>query len=72
MLKDEKRKSQFKYGLGRLMGEYAVHLTMGNFNLSNKETMRLENWNNQRGMLFDHIEHMEEGQEKKKEWENFW
>ena len=24
MLKDEKRKSQFKYELGRLMGEYAV------------------------------------------------
>ena len=26
MLKDEKRKSQFKYELGRLMGEYAVPL----------------------------------------------
>ena len=24
MLKDEKRKGQFKYELGRLMGEYAV------------------------------------------------
>ena len=24
MLKDEKRKSQFKYELGRLMGEYIV------------------------------------------------
>ena len=23
-------------------------------------------------MWFDHIEHMEEGQEKNKEWENFW
>ena len=42
MLKNEKRKSQFKYELGRLMGEYAVPLPLGNFNLSNKETMRLE------------------------------
>ena len=72
MLKDEKRKSQFKYELGRLMGEYAVPLPLGNFNLNNKETRRLELWNNQRGMWFDHIEHMEEGQEKNKEWENFW
>ena len=23
-------------------------------------------------MWFDHFEHMEEGQEKNKEWENFW
>ena len=46
MLKDEKRKSQFKYELGRLMGEYAVPLPLGNFNLSNKETRRLEIWNN--------------------------
>ena len=46
MLKDEKRKSQFKYELGRLMGEYAVPLPLGNFNLSNKETRRLELWNN--------------------------
>ena len=72
MLKDEKRKSQFKYELGRLIGEYAVPLPLGNFNLSNKETRRLELWNNQRGMWFDHIEHMEEGQEKNKEWEYFW
>ena len=72
MLKDEKRKSQFKYELGRLMGEYAVPQPLGNFNLSNKETRRLELWNNRRGMWFDHIEHMEEGQEKNKEWENFW
>ena len=72
MLKDEKRKSQFKYELGRLMGEYAVPLPLGNFNLSNKETRRLELWNKQRGMWFDHIDHMEEGQEKNKEWENFW
>ena len=43
MLKDEKRKSQFKYELGRLMDEYAV---LGNFNLSNKETRRLKLWNN--------------------------
>ena len=46
MLKDEKRKSQFKYELGRLMGEYAVPLPLGNFNLSNKETRSLEIWNN--------------------------
>ena len=56
MLKDEKRKSQFKHELGRLMGEYALPLPLGNFNLNNKETRRLELWNNQRGMLFDHIE----------------
>ena len=54
------------------MGEYAVPLPLGNFNLSNKETRMLELWNNQRGMWFDHIEHMDEGQEKNKEWENFW
>ena len=53
------------------MGEYAVPLPLGNF-FNNKETRRLELWNNQRGMWFDHIEHMEEGQEKNKEWENFW
>ena len=46
MLKDEKRKSQFKYELGRLMGEYAVPLPLGNFNLSHKETRRLKLWNN--------------------------
>ena len=23
-------------------------------------------------MLFDHLDHMDEGQEKSKEWENFW
>ena len=34
MLKDEKRKSQFKYELGRLLGEYAVPLPLGNFRLS--------------------------------------
>ena len=72
MLKDEKRKSQFKYELGRLMGEYAVPPPLGNFNLNNKETRRLELWKNQRGMWFDHVEHIEEGQEKNKEWENFW
>ena len=54
------------------MGEYAVPLPLGNFNLSNKETRRLELWNNRRGMWFDRIEHMEEGREKNKEWENFW
>ena len=72
LLKDEKRKSQFKYELGRLMGEYAVPLPLGNFSLSNKETRRLELWKNRRGMWFDHVEHMEEGPEKNKEWENFW
>ena len=41
MLKDEKRESQFKCELGRLMGEYAVPLPLGNFNLNNKETRRL-------------------------------
>ena len=71
MLKDENRKSQFKYELGRLMGEYAVPLPLGNFNLKNKETQRLELWKNRRGVWFDHVEHMEEGQEKNKEWENF-
>ena len=50
MLKDEKRKSQFKYELGRLMVEYAVPLPLDNFNLSNKETWRLELWTNQGGM----------------------
>ena len=53
MLKDEKRKSQFKYELGRLMGEYAVPLCLGNFNLSNKETRRLELWSNRKAMWFD-------------------
>ena len=42
MLKKEKRKSQLKYESGRLMGEYAVPLPLGNFNLNNKETRRLE------------------------------
>ena len=71
MLKDETRKSQFKYELGRLMGEYAVPLPLGNFSLSNKETRRIELWKNRRAMWFDHVEHMEEGPEKNKEWENF-
>ena len=71
MLKDDKRKSEFKYELGRLMGEYAVPLPLRNFNLNNKETRRLELWNNRRGMWFDHVEHMEECQKKNKEWENF-
>ena len=72
LLKDEKRKSQLKYELGRLMGEYAVPLPLGNFSLNNKETRRLELWKNRRGMWFDHVEHMEEGLEQNKEWENFW
>ena len=42
MLKDEKRKSQFKYDLGKLMGDYTVPLPLGNFNMSNTETRRLE------------------------------
>ena len=54
IVKDEKRKSQFKYELGRLVGEYAVPLPLGNFNLSRKETRRLELWNNQKAMWFDH------------------
>ena len=72
MLKDEKRKNQFKYELGRLMGEYAVPLPLGNFGLNNKGTRRLELWKNHRGMWFDHVEHMEEGPEQNKEWENYW
>ena len=72
MLKGEKKKSQFKYELGRFMGEYAVPLPLGNFSLNNKETRRLELWKNCRGMWFDHVEHIEEGQEQNKEWENFW
>ena len=71
MLKDEKRKSQFKYELQRLIGEYAVPLPMGNFSLNNKETRRLELWKNCRGMWFYHVEHMEEGPEKNKKWDNF-
>ena len=50
MLKDEKRKSQFKYDLGKLMGDYAVPLPLGNFNMSNKETWRLELWKNQKAI----------------------
>ena len=72
LLKDEKRKSQLKYEFGRLMGEYAVPLPLGSFSLNNKETRRLELWKNRRGMWFDHVEHMEEGPEQNKEWENFW
>ena len=72
MLKNEKRKSQFKYELGRLMGEYAVPLPLGNLNMNNKETRSLELWKNRREMWFDHIEHMEEGQVKNKEWGKFW
>ena len=54
------------------MGEYTVRLPLGNFNLSNRETRRLELWNNQKVMWFDHLDHMGEGQEKNKEWETFW
>ena len=55
LLKDEKRKSQLKYELGRLMGEYAVPLPLGNFSLNNKETRRLELRKNRRGMWFGHV-----------------
>ena len=72
MLKGEKRKSQFKYDLGKLMGDYAVPLPLGNFNMSNKETRRLDLWENPKAVWFEHLEHMDEGQEKNKEWENFW
>ena len=72
MLKDEKRKGQFKYELGRLMGEYEVPLPLGNFSLNNKETRRLQLWKNRRGMWFDHVEHMEEGQEQNNECKNCW
>ena len=54
------------------MGEYAVPLPLGNFNLNITETRRIELWNNQRAMWFDHVEHMEEDREQNKEWENFW
>ena len=66
-LKDEKRKRQIRYELGRLMGECAVPLPLGNFNLNNKETRRLELWKNRRGVWSDHVEHIEEGQEQTKE-----
>ena len=72
MLKDDKRKSQFKYELGRRMQEYAVPLPLGNFSFNNNETRRLELWKNHRGIWFDHVEHIKEGQEQNKEWENFW
>ena len=71
MLMNEKRKSQFKYELGRLMGEYAVPLPLGNFNLNNKETRRQELSKNRRAVWFDHVEHLEVGQEQNKDWENF-
>ena len=48
MLKDEQRNSHLKYELGRLMGEYAVPLPLGNFRLNNKETRRVVLWKNNR------------------------
>ena len=33
--------------------------------------MRLELWNNQKAMWFNHLEHMDEGEEMNKELENF-
>ena len=72
MLNDEKRRSQFKYELGRLMCDYAVPLPFSNLSLNNKENRKIELWKNRRGMWFDHVEHMEEGTEQNKEWESFW
>ena len=46
MLKDEKRKSQFKYELGRLMGEYAVPLPLGG-------QLQLEQQRNQEARALD-------------------
>ena len=63
----ENRKSQFKYELGRLMCEYAVPFPLGNFSLNKKESKRLELWKNCRGMWFDHVEQIAEGQEQIKE-----
>ena len=40
MLKDEKRKSQFKYELGRLMGEYAVPLPFGQLQLEQQRNQK--------------------------------
>ena len=60
MLKDEKRKSQFKYELERRMGEYAVPLPLCNFILNNKETRRLELWKNHSGMLIQFPPKMDE------------
>ena len=54
-----------------LMGEYAVPLPLGNLNLSNKETRRLELWKYQKAMWFDHLEHTDEGQEKNKNGRSF-
>ena len=35
--------------------------------MSNKETRRLELWEHWKAVWFDHLEHMNEGQEKNKE-----
>ena len=53
MLKDEKRKSQFKYELGRLMGEYAVPLPLGNFNMSNKVLMTKVERRNRSKLIYE-------------------
>ena len=71
MLKDEKRKSQVKYDLGKFMCDNAVPLPLGNFSMSNKGTRRLELWENPKTVWFEHPEHIDEGQKKNKEWENF-
>ena len=39
--------------------------------MSNKETRRLDLWENGKAVCFDHFEHMDECQEKNKEWETF-
>ena len=70
-MKDEKRKSQVKCDLGKLMCDNAVPLPLGNFNMSNKGTRRLELWEDQKPVWFDHLGHMDEGPEKNKEWELF-
>ena len=57
---------------GICISEYTVPLSLGNLSLNNKETGRQELWKNHRGMWFDHVEHMEEGTEQNKQWENFW
>ena len=54
------------------MGDYAVPLPLGNFNMSKKETRRLELWENRKAVWSDHLEQMDEAQEKNKEWKNSW
>ena len=53
------------------MGEYAVPLPLGNFNMNNNETRRLELWKNLRGMWFDHVEHRVVGKERIRNGKSF-